>query len=97
MVDTPTPTTQPNLPAPTNDPTVNGLAEWIISNEVGAEQVIKGLLVARGIPGFAVDFAFSIINPILNQAIQNIHPDDIAKGVISLVGNLISQTQKKAA
>jgi hypothetical protein len=36
------------------------LAEWIINNEVAAQQVIKGLLVAQGIPGFAVDLLFQI-------------------------------------
>jgi Phage tail lysozyme len=73
-----TTTTQPT-------PTVasNVLADWIKKNEVPAETVIRQLLVAKGVPGFIVDLIFSALNPIIDQMVSNIHPEDI--------GNLIAQ------
>jgi hypothetical protein len=87
----------PPVTQPSTDPTANWLAELVIKNEVQVESVLKGLLVAKGMSGFLVDIAFSALNPVINNAVQNIHPDDIAKGIVSLIGQFIQNAQKKSA
>jgi hypothetical protein len=99
VVDNPPapPTDAGTVTQPSTDQTANWLAELVMKNEVPIESVLKGLLVANHIPGFLVDIAFSALNPIINNAVQNIHPDDIAKGIVSLIGQFIQNAQKKSA
>jgi hypothetical protein len=75
----------------------NVLADWIKKNEVSAETVIRQLLVAKGVPGFAVDLVFSILNPLIEQMTSNVHPNDIANLIAEHVINpLLSNLTKKA-
>ncbi len=81
--------------------TANVLADWIIQHEVPVETALRGVAVAKGVPGFAVDLAFQLVNPLINQLLQNTHPEDIAKillpHLLGGVQSLVNHLQQKAA
>jgi putative chitinase len=88
MTDTSGVVTQPTPAASSSE---NVLADWIIKNEVPAETALRAIAVAKGVPGFAIDMVFQLVNPIINQAIQNLHPEDIAKLILPhLLGGIQS-------
>jgi hypothetical protein len=54
--------------------------------------------VARGIPGFVVDLFFQMANPLVDQAVANIHIEDIGKLIVEhVVAPLLANLNKKPA
>jgi hypothetical protein len=76
----------------------NALATWIKEHEVPAEQVIRSLLVAKGVPGFLIDLGFSAINPLIDQFFNNFKPEDIGNLLVKhIIQPLITNATKKTA
>lgn len=77
---------------------INVLADWIKKNEVAAETAIKGILVAKGVPGFVIDLLFNVLNPVIDQMTANLHPEDIGKLLVEhiITPFLANLTAKKA-
>jgi hypothetical protein len=85
-------------PVNTAATSTNALAQWIKDHEVPAEQVIRSLLVAKGFPGFLVDLIFSALNPLLDQLIENIKPEDIGNMIVkNLIQPMLSNLNKKTS
>jgi hypothetical protein len=76
VIDTPNPTP----PMTTAAPAVDQLAQIIKTAELTVEQVLRAFLVAKGVPGFLIDFVFAQVNNI---------------PFADLIRNLVNQFEKK--